>query len=261
MIHETAVISKNSQIDETTNIGPFCVIGDGVTIGKNNNLISHVSITGNTKIKDGNVFYPFCSIGSDPQDLKYNNEKSFLKIGSNNRFRENVTVNPGTYGGGLNTIIYDNCLFMVGSHIAHDCIIKSNVILANNATLAGHVEIHNNAIVGGNSAIHQFVRIGKYAMIGGMSGVEKDIIPYGLYMGIRENLKSLNLVGLKRKGLKSNLINEIKKLINQIFDKNDAIENNIKKDVITNSQILEITEITDFLNVNSKRGITAFEND
>ncbi len=261
MIHETAVISKNSQIDETTNIGPFCVIGEGVTIGKNNNLISHVSITGNTKIEDGNVFYPFCSIGSDPQDLKYNNEKSFLKIGSKNRFRENVTVNPGTSGGGLNTIIYDNCLFMVGSHIAHDCIIKSNVILANNATLAGHVEIHNNAIIGGNSAIHQFVRIGKYAMIGGMSGVEKDIIPYGLYIGIRENLKSLNLVGLKRKGLKSNLINEIKNLINQIFDKNDAIENNIKKEVITNSKILEIVEITHFLNVNSKRGITAFQND
>ncbi len=261
MIHETAVISKNSLIDETTNIGPFCVIGDGVTIGKNNNLISHVSITGNTKIEDGNVFYPFCSIGSDPQDLKYNNEKSFLNIGSNNKFRENVTVNPGTSGGGLNTIIYDNCLFMVGSHIAHDCIIKSNVILANNATLAGHVEIQNNAIIGGNSAIHQFVRVGKYAMIGGMSGVEKDIIPYGLYMGIRENLKSLNLVGLKRKGLKSNLINEIKNLIYQIFDKNDAIENNIKKEVITNSQILEIKEITDFLNVNSKRGITAFEND
>ncbi len=261
MIHETAVISKNSLIDETTNIGPFCVIGDGVIIGKNNNLISHVSITGNTKIEDGNVFYPFCSIGTDPQDLKYNNEKSFLKIGSNNRFRENVTVNPGTSGGGLNTIIYDNCLFMVGSHIAHDCIIKSNVILANNATLAGHVEIHNNAIIGGNSAIHQFVRIGKYAMIGGMSGVEKDIIPYGLYIGIRENLKSLNLVGLKRKGLKSNLINEIKNLINQIFDKNDAIENNIKKDVINNSQILEIKEITDFLNINSKRGITVFEND
>ena len=261
MIHETAIISKNSLIDETTNIGPFCVIGDGVIIGKNNNLISHVSITGNTKIEDGNVFYPFCSIGSDPQDLKYNNEKSFLKIGSNNKFRENVTVNPGTSGGGLNTIIYDNCLFMVGSHIAHDCIIKSNVILANNATLAGHVEIHDNAIIGGNSAIHQFVRIGKYAMIGGMSGVEKDIIPYGLYMGIRENLKSLNLVGIKRKGLKSNLINVIKNLINEIFDKNDASENDIKKDVITNSQILEIKEITDFLKVNSKRGITAFENE
>tara|TARA_B100000989_G_scaffold293615_1_gene271282 strand:+ start:292 stop:1005 length:714 start_codon:yes stop_codon:yes gene_type:complete len=231
MFHPTSVISKNATIHETTNIGPFCFIGGGVKIGKNNSLISHVSITGNTNIEDKNIFYPFCSIGSEPQDLKYNNEKSFLKIGSNNKFRENVTVNPGTSGGGLNTIINDNCLFMVGSHIAHDCRIKSNVILANNATLAGHVEIDNNAIIGGNSAIHQFVRIGKYAMIGGMSGVEKDIIPYGLYIGIRESLKSLNLIGLKRKGLTSNIINEIKNSINLIFDKNDAIENNIKKNL------------------------------
>ena len=261
MIHPSAVISKNATIHQTSNIGPFCVIGAGVNIGKNNNLISHVSITGRTLIKDNNIFYPFCSIGSDPQDLKYNNEKSFIKIGSNNKFRENVTVNPGTSGGGLNTLISDNCLFMVGSHIAHDCIIKSNVILANNATLAGHVEIDNNAIIGGNSAIHQFVRIGKFAMIGGMSGVEKDIIPYGLYMGIRENLKTLNLIGLKRKGLNKNLINKIKYLIREIFDKNDAIENNIKKNIVINSQINEIEEIIDFLNANSKRGITTFEND
>ena len=261
MIHSSAVVSKDAEIHETTNIGPFCIIGDGVKIGKNNNLLSHVSIIGDTKIQNNNTFYPFCSIGSDPQDLKYNNEKSFLRIGSNNKFRENVTINPGTSGGGLNTLVGDNCLFMVGSHIAHDCIINSNVILANNATLAGHVEIDNNAIIGGNSAIHQFVRIGKYAMIGGMSGVEKDIIPYGLYMGIRENLKSLNLIGLKRKGLTSNLINEIKKLINIVFDKNDAIENNIKKDIIANSKIHEIKEIIEFLNSNSKRGITTFEND
>ena len=261
MIHSSAVVSKDAEIHETTNIGPFCIIGDGVKIGKNNNLLSHVSIIGDTKIQNNNTFYPFCSIGSDPQDLKYNNEKSFLRIGSNNKFRENVTINPGTSGGGLNTLVGDNCLFMVGSHIAHDCIINSNVILANNATLAGHVEIDNNAIIGGNSAIHQFVRIGKYAMIGGMSGVEKDIIPYGLYMGIRENLKSLNLIGLKRKGLTSNLINEIKKLINIIFDKNDAIENNIKQDIIANSKIHEIKEIIEFLNSNSKRGITTFEND
>ena len=261
MIHPSAIISKKAEINETAKIGPFCVIGDGVKIGKNNNLVSHVSITGETNIEDNNIFYPFCSIGSDPQDLKYNKEKSFLKIGSNNKFRENVTINPGTSGGGLNTLVGDNCLFMVGSHIAHDCKIKSNVILANNATLAGHVEIDNNAIIGGNSAIHQFVRIGKYAMIGGMSGVEKDIIPYGLYMGIRENLKSLNLIGLKRKGLTSNLINEIKNLINIIFDKNDAIENNIKKNKIANCEIHEINEIIEFLNSNSKRGITTFEND
>ena len=261
MIHPTALVSKSAEIHETTTIGPFCVIGNGVNIGKNNNLISHVSIQGNTKIENNNVFFPFCSIGSEPQDLKFNNEKSFLNIGSNNKFRENVTVNPGTSGGGLNTSIGDNCLFMVGSHIAHDCIIKSNIILANNATLAGHVEIDNNAIIGGNSAIHQFVRIGKYAMIGGMSGVEKDIIPYGLYLGIRESLKSLNLIGLKRKGLKSHEINEIKKLINQIFDKNDAIENNIQKNAVASSYIHEIKEIVEFLNSNSKRGITNFEND
>ena len=261
MIHSSAVISKNSKIHESTNIGPFCVIGDGVKIGKNNNLVSNVSIIGNTKIENNNKFYPFCSIGSEPQDLKYNNEKSFLNIGSNNKFRESVTVNPGTEGGGLNTIIEDNCLFMVGAHVAHDCKIKSNVILANNATLAGHVEIDDNAIIGGNSAIHQFVRVGKYAMIGGMSGVEKDIIPYGLYMGIRESLKNLNLIGLKRKGLNSNLVNEIKNLVNLIFDKNDAIENNIKKNEIASSQIQEINEIIEFLNSNSKRGITTFEND
>ncbi len=261
MFHKSSIISDRAVIDKSTYIGPFCVIGDDVKIGKNNKLISHVSIIGNTIIQDNNIFFPFSSIGSEPQDLKYDNEKSFLKIGSNNKFRENVTVNPGTSGGGLNTIIHDNCLFMVGSHIAHDCIIKSNVILANNATLAGHVEIDNNAILGGNSAIHQFVRIGKHAMIGGMSGVEKDIIPYGLYTGIRENLKSLNLIGLKRKGLTSNTINEIKNLINIIFDKNDTIENNIKNNFTESSDILEIKEVIEFLNSNSKRGITTFEND
>ena len=261
MFHKSSIISDRAVIDKSTYIGPFCVIVDDVKIGKNNKLISHVSITGNTIIQDNNIFFPFSSIGSEPQDLKYDNEKSFLKIGSNNKFRENVTVNPGTSGGGLNTIIHDNCLFMVGSHIAHDCIIKSNVILANNATLAGHVEIDNNAILGGNSAIHQFVRIGKHAMIGGMSGVEKDIIPYGLYTGIRENLKSLNLIGLKRKGLTSNTINEIKNFINIIFDKNDTIENNIKNNFVESSEIIEIKEVIEFLNSHSKRGITTFEND
>ncbi|MDC2992522.1 acyl-ACP--UDP-N-acetylglucosamine O-acyltransferase, partial [Pelagibacteraceae bacterium] len=203
MISDLSFVSKNAKIDPSVNIGPFCVIGDNVVIGKNNKLISHVSIIGNTTIGENNIFYPFSSIGSDPQDLKYNNEKSFLEIGNNNKFRENVTINPGTLGGGLKTIIENNCLFMVGSHVAHDCKIKSNVILANNATLAGHVEIDVNAILGGNCAIHQFVKIGKFAMIGGMSGVEKDIIPYGLYTGIRENLKGINVIGLKRKGLES----------------------------------------------------------
>ena len=261
MIHPTCVISKSAKIDKSSSIGPFCIIGDNVEIGKNNNLISHVSIVGNTIIKDNNTFFPFSSIGSKPQDLKYKNEESFVVIGNGNTFRENVTVNPGTQGGGLKTIIKDSCLFMVGSHIAHDCKIGSNIIFANNATLAGHITIDDNAIIGGNSAVHQFVRIGKFAMIGGMSGVEKDIIPYGLYTGIRESLKSLNLIGLKRKGLTSNTINEIKIFIKIIFDKTNTIENNIKNHIVQNSEILEIKEVIEFLNSNSKRGIATFKDD
>ncbi len=261
MIHSTAIVSNKAKIDKSNKIGPYCVIGDNVIIGKNNTLISHVSVTGHTTIKDNNVFFPFSSIGSNPQDLKYNNEKSYLEIGSNNKFRENVTVNTGTDGGGLSTIIKDNCLFMVGSHIAHDCKINSNVILANNATLAGHVEIDENAILGGNSAVHQFVRIGKFAMIGGMSGVEKDIIPYGLYLGIRENLKGINLIGLKRKGLQSSSINKIFEIIKKIFYKDDTVFNNIKKIEVGKKNPEEIIDIINFIKKNSKRGLCILKNE
>jgi len=253
--NSSSYISPKSTIHSSVKIGPFCYIGDNVIIGKGNILHSHVSITGNTNIGSDNIFYPFCSIGSAPQDLKYNNEKSYLFIGNGNKFRENVTINPGTLGGGLETIIHNNCLFMVGSHVAHDCKINSNVILANNATLAGHVEIDVNAIIGGNSAIHQFVKIGKFAMIGGMSGVEKNIIPYGLYTGIRANLKGINIIGLKRKGLSNASINIIVKGVKYIFKKNSIIKTNIKnlkKDLIS---IKEIKEITSFILKNEKRGI------
>ena len=260
MFHPSSTISPNAKIGKGTEIGPFCNIGDNVIIGKNNRLISHVVITGNTIIKDQNIFFPFSSIGSEPQDLKYKNEKSYLEIGNNNKFRENVTINPGTKGGGLKTRIKDNCLFMVGSHVAHDCQINSNVILANNATLAGHVQIENNAILGGNCAVHQFVRIGKYAMIGGMSGVEKDIIPYGLYMGIRENLKGINLIGLKRKGLSNSTIKKINEAIINIFNNKDTIINNIKN-LRKRDNIIEINEIIDFIKENPKRGICVLENE
>ena len=261
MIHPLAVVSKNAEIHETTTIGPFCIIGEDVKIGKNNNLISHVSISGNTSIKDNNSFYPFSSIGSDPQDLKFKNEISYLEIGNNNKFRENVTINPGTQGGGLKTVIEDNCLFMVGSHVAHDCKIKSNVILVNNVTLAGHVNIFENAIVGGLSGIHQFVNIGKFAMIGGMSGVESNIIPYGLYTGVRSELRGLNLVGLKRKGLNKENINQINSIIKNIFNKENSIEKNINKLSDKDKSIIEINEIINFINLNFKRGIARLRND
>ena len=261
MLTNSSFISNNAKIHHSVKIGPFCYIGENVVIEKDCELKSHVSIVGNTKIGNKNIFYPFCSIGSDPQDLKYNKEKSFLTIGNKNTFRENVTINPGTYGGGLNTIIKNNCLFMVGSHIAHDCKIESNVILANNATLAGHVEIGNNAIVGGNSAIHQFVQVGKYSMIGGMSGVEKNILPYCLYIGIRTNLKGLNLIGLKRKNLNNKKIKIISNFLKDIFDKKNSIESNIQNIKKEYSSILEIKEIIEFIKNSNKRGIASINND
>ncbi len=261
MIHQTAIISTKAKIPENTKIGPYCVIDDGVSIEEGCELISHVHLSGNTKIGKNNKFFPFSSVGSIPQDLKYSGEDSKLVIGKNNTFRENVTINPGTKNGGMITKIEDNCLFMVGSHVAHDCQISSNVILANNATLAGHVVIDNNAIIGGLSAVHQFVHIGKYAMIGGMSGVESNIIPYGLYLGIRDNLRGLNLIGLKRKKVDIKIIHKIKEIFSKIFCKPDSLEKNIKNLNQKEKSILEVAEILDFISLNLKRGICRYVND
>jgi UDP-N-acetylglucosamine acyltransferase len=261
MFNNSSYISTKAIIHENVKIGPFCYVDDNVVIEENCVLKSHVSIVGNTKIGKNNIFYPFSSIGSSPQDLKFQNEKSFLTIGNNNTFREYVTINPGTLGGGLNTTVKNNCLFMVGSHIAHDCIIESNVILANNATLAGHVEIGENAIIGGNTGIHQFVKIGKFAMIGGMSGVEKNILPYCLYIGIRSNLKGLNLIGLKRKNTSREDIKKISIFLKYIFNKNAAMDDNLKnldKDLL---DVIEINEIIEFINNSNKRGIASLNND
>ncbi len=255
MIHATSVISKKSKIHKNVNIGPNCIIDDHVTIDEGCDLISNVHISGRTTIGKNNKFFPFTSIGLIPQDLKYNNENSKLVIGSNNVFRESVTVNIGTQGGGMVTKIHNNCLFMVGSHIAHDCEIFSNVILANNATLAGHVKIYENAIIGGLSAIHQFVNIGKYAMIGGMSGVGSNIIPYGLYTGIRNNLRGLNIIGLQRKGLDNKVIMNIKNVCIKIFDKKNSISKNINNLSANDKLNIEIKEILTFISENKKRGI------
>ena len=261
MIHQSAIISPKTKISKDVNIGPYCIIEDGVSIGSGTKLVSHVHITGNTSIGENNIFFPFSSIGTIPQDLKYLGEDSLLTIGNNNKFREHVTINTGTKKGGMLTKIEDNCLFMVGSHVAHDCQISSNVIMANNATLAGHVEISQNAIIGGLSAVHQFVHIGKYAMIGGMSGVESNIIPYGLYIGIRENLRGLNMIGLKRKNVESKTIINIQRIFKKIFNKSNSIDKNISDLTIDEKSILEVIEIIDFINCNFKRGICKYIND
>ena len=261
MIHPTSLISSKAVLGKNVKIGPFCIIDDNVSLNDDCELISNVHITGNTIIGKNNKFFPYSTIGTIPQDLKFKGEDSKLIIGNNNSFREHVTVNPGTFDGGMITKINDNCTFMVGSHIAHDCYIGSNVILVNNAILAGHVIIEDNAIIGGNSAVHQFVKIGKYAMIGGMSGVETNIIPYGLYTGIRDSLRGLNLVGLKRKKVDSSNIITINNTFKKIFDKSYSIDKNISmidKDLLL---IAEIKEIVDFISLNLKRGLCRYKDD
>jgi len=255
MIHPTAVISKKANIHDEVKIGPFCIIDEGVTLDAGNELISHIHLSGNTSIGKNNTFYPFSTIGLPPQDKKYGGENSKLIIGDENIFREHVTINPGTESGGMETIIKNKCLVMVGCHIAHDCIISSNVILVNNTILGGHVTIDEYAIIGGNSAIHQFVNVGKHAMIGGMSGVEMNIVPYALYFGLRSDLRGMNLIGLKRLGLEKSKIQNINFIFKKIFNKDNNLEFNISQLSHEEKNIKEIYNIIEFINLNLKRGI------
>ena len=216
-VHPTAIVEKGARLGREVTIGPYCVVGSDVELGDQVALVAHAVVAGRTKIGAGTRIYPFASVGHPPQDLKYKGEPSELVVGANNVIREHVTMNPGTEGGGMITRVGDNCLFMVGAHVAHDCIIGNNVIMANNATLGGHVHVGDFAILGGLSAVHQFVRIGPHAMIGGMSGVENDIIPYGSAMGDRAHLSGLNIVGMKRRGFSRDDIHVLRTAYRLLF--------------------------------------------
>ena len=225
-IHPTAIIDPKAKIGKNIEIGAFSIIGPKVKIGDNNIIKSNVIITGDTKIGDNNVFFPFAVIGEDPQDLKYQGEESQIIIGNNNKIREYVTIHPGTKDDNLITKIGNDCLFMISSHIAHDCLIGDNVIMANNATLAGHVHVGDHAVIGGLSAIHQFVKIGRFAMIGGMSGVEHNVLPFTTVMGERAKLSGLNLIGLKRGKIDRDSINAVRKFYKDLFQ-NDNFNKNL----------------------------------
>ncbi|MDB6182515.1 acyl-ACP--UDP-N-acetylglucosamine O-acyltransferase [Paracoccus fistulariae] len=199
-IHPSAVIEEGARIGDDVEIGPFCVIGPQVTLADRVVLKSHVVVTGETTIGEETVIFPFASIGEVPQDLKFRGERARLEVGARNRIREYVTMNPGTEGGGGITRVGDDGLFMAGSHVAHDCQIGDRVILVNNASVAGHCHLEDDVIIGGLSGVHQWVRIGRGAMIGAVTMVTADVIPYGLVQGPRGRLDGLNLVGLKRRG-------------------------------------------------------------
>jgi UDP-N-acetylglucosamine acyltransferase len=224
MINKSSYIDPNAKIGKDVQIGINSIIGGNVTIGDGSKIMSNVIIEGNTIIGKNNQIFSFACIGTAPQDLKYKGEKNQIIIGDKNIIREYVTINPGTEQGGKITKIGNNNLFMISSHIAHDCIVGDNVIIANNVPIAGHCYIDNEVIIGGNSAVQQFCCIGKGAMIGGMTGVNKSIIPHTLVTGNRCVHENLNLVGLKRKGYENSIINEYKELLENFFQDRSVIE-------------------------------------
>ncbi len=254
MIHNSSVIDKQAKIGKNVTIGPFCYVGPKVLISDNVELISNVHIEGNTKLGKGTKIFPFASIGTPPQDLKYKGETNSLEIGVNNVIREYVTINPGTEGGGGKTVIGNNCLLMISSHIAHDCKIGNDVVIANNVPLGGHVTIEDSVVIGGNSAVQQFTRIGRLAMIGGMTGVLKDVIPFGLSFGNRNYLRGINIIGLKRKKYDNKKIMELDKAYKKIFSSKN-LHKNLSK---INGEYKEndlVTEVIDFLAKDKKRPI------
>ena len=256
MISKTSVIDKKAKISDSVKIGPFCYVGPNVELSDNVELISNVYIEGFTKIGKGTKIFPFASIGTQPQDLKFNNEQTNLIIGEQNIIREYVTINPGTKGGGSITSIGNNCLFMISSHVAHDCIIGNNVIIANNVPLGGHVTIEDNVVIGGNSAVQQFTRIGRLAMIVGMTGVLKDVTPFGLSIGNRNYLQGINLIGLRRKKYDNKKIMGLDKAYKEIFSSKNLHENlnRINGEYKDNELV---TEVIRFIEKDKKRPICA----
>ena len=252
-----SVIHKDSEIGKNVKIGSFCTIGANVSIDDGCIIHDNVIINGNVKIKNNVEIFPFVSIGSIPQDLKYRGEKTKIFIDENCKIREFVTINLGTKGGGGITKIGKNCLLMVGTHIAHDCIVGNNIIFANHSTLAGHVIIENNVVVGALSAIHQFSRIGEGAMIGGMSGVTADVIPFSTVMGNRAKLSGLNLVGLKRNNFDKNEITELRKVFKYIFfSENKTLNERVLEIKKKKLNLYTVDSILNFIESKSKRSFT-----
>ena len=216
-IHPSAIVEPGARLGAGVRIGPFCHVGPEVALGDGVQLVSHVSLAGLTALGARTRVFPFASIGHEPQDLKYRGERVSLAIGEDCLIREGVTMNPGTAGGGGETSIGSRCVFLANSHVAHDCRIGNDVILSNNVMLGGHCQIGDFAILGGGAAAHQFVRIGAHVFVGGLAGVENDIIPFGIALGNRASLAGLNFVGLKRRGFSHEAIHALRRAYKQLF--------------------------------------------
>ena len=253
LIHPTAIIDPAAEIDSSVAIGPYSVIGPHVRIAANVVIKSHVVIEGHTQIGEGCEIYPFAALGQPPQHLRYEGEASELIIGKNNIIREHVTMHPGTAVDKMKTVIGNNGLFMVASHVAHDCVVGDNLILAQNAALGGHVVVEDNVYFGAYSAAHPFVRIGHNAVIGGVSAVVADVIPFGAVYGERGMLNGVNVVGMKRRGLDKQTMRAVKKAYDDLFLADGVLKDNLAKLKTEQGHIKEIADIIDFIEKESGR--------
>ncbi len=226
-VHRTAVVEDGARLGADVEIGPFCHVGPRVALGDGVRLVSHVSLAGDTTVGARTRIFPFAAIGHQPQDLKYRGEPVRLVVGEECLIRESVTMNPGTEGGGSETKIGPRSVFLANAHVAHDCHIGEGVILSNNVMLAGHCQIGDYAILSGGSAAHQFVRIGAHAFIGGLAGVEHDVIPFGMALGNRASLAGLNYVGLKRRGFSHEAIHELRRAYRMLFADKGALKERV----------------------------------
>jgi UDP-N-acetylglucosamine acyltransferase len=254
-IHPTAIVAPGARLADDVAIGPYCILGGEVVLDAGVRLAAHVVVDGRTAIGEGTRIFPFAAIGLEPQDLKYKGEKSALILGRHNTIREYVTINPGTEGGGMITRVGDHCLLMVGVHVAHDCRLGDHVIMANNATLAGHVVVGEYARLGGLCAVHQFVRIGRHAMIGGMSGVERDVIPYGQVMGNRARLTGLNIIGMQRAGFSREQIQGLRSAYQFLFSTEGTLNERVNETAERFAGIGPVDDIIAFIRADSSRAI------
>lgn len=254
-IHPTAIIEPGAELGEGVQIGPFCVVGPHVKLGDNVVLHSHVVVAGRTSIGPRTEVFPFASLGHKPQDLKFSGEESTLEIGSDNMIRENVTMNPGTAGGGMKTVVGSHCAFLATSHVGHDCVVGDHVVFSNAVLLAGHCHIGDYAILGGAAAVHQFVRIGAHAFVGGMSGVENDVIPCGLVIGNRAHLAGLNLIGMKRRGFTREQISAMRSAYDGIFSGEGTLRERVEAVAAQFAGVPEVMMIVDFIRSNKDRAL------
>ena len=252
-IHPSALVDPKAQLGADVEIGPYCIVGPDVVLHNGVRLLNHVNVEGHTELREGCTVHSFASLGGAPQHLAHKGEPTRLIVGARNSIREHVTMNTGTVVGGGVTRVGDDGLFMVGSHVAHDCVVGDHVVFANNATLGGHVHMGDHVFMGGLSAVHQHTRVGRQAFIGGLAAVTKDVIPFGSVWGVYAHLEGLNLVGLKRRGFGRERIKDLRSAYRLLFGPEGAFQERLEDVARVFAHNADVSEIVDFIRADANR--------